>query len=67
MQAPQELVDRYLAQGETLGAALTYSMIEAMDAGIGRIDETLADLGCPRTRSSSSRATTARTSEKLPV
>ena len=45
MQAPQELVDRYLAQGETLGAALTYSMIEAMDAGIGRIDETLADLG----------------------
>ena len=45
MQAPQELVDRYLAQGETLGAALTYAMIEAMDAGIGRIDETLADLG----------------------
>jgi arylsulfatase A-like enzyme len=45
MQAPQELVDRYLERGETLGAALTYSMIEAMDAGIGRIDETLTDLG----------------------
>jgi arylsulfatase A len=44
MQAPQELVDRYLARGETLGAALTYSMIESMDAGIGRIDETLSDL-----------------------
>jgi arylsulfatase A-like enzyme len=44
MQAPQELVDRYLQQGETLGAALTYAMIEAMDAGIGRIDQTLADL-----------------------
>jgi arylsulfatase A len=45
MQAPQELVDRYVEQGETLGAALTYAMIEAMDAGIGRIDETLAELG----------------------
>ncbi|MFL5962243.1 MAG: sulfatase-like hydrolase/transferase [Gaiellaceae bacterium] len=44
MQAPQELVDGYLERGETLGAALTYSMIEAMDAGIGHIDETLADL-----------------------
>ncbi|HUZ81416.1 MAG TPA: sulfatase-like hydrolase/transferase [Gaiellaceae bacterium] len=45
MQAPQELVDRYLEQGETLGAALTYAMIEVMDAGVGRIDETLHDLG----------------------
>jgi arylsulfatase A len=45
MQAPQKLVDRYLERGETLGAALTYSMIEAMDAGIGRIDETVDDLG----------------------
>jgi arylsulfatase A len=45
MQAPQELVDRYLERGETLGAALTYAMIEAMDTGIGRIDETLGDLG----------------------
>lgn len=45
MQAPQELIDRYLEKGETRGAALTYAMIEAMDAGIGRIDETLAELG----------------------
>lgn len=43
MQAPQHLVDAYLARGETLGAALTYSMIEVMDSGIGRIDETLHD------------------------
>ena len=45
MQAPQELVDRYLEAGETLGAALTYAMIEVMDAGVGRIDETLRELG----------------------
>jgi arylsulfatase A-like enzyme len=44
MQAPQALVDSYLERGETLGAALTYAMIEAMDAGIGRIDETLDEL-----------------------
>jgi arylsulfatase A len=45
MQAPDEIVQRYVARGETLGAALTYAMIEVMDAGIGRIDETLHDLG----------------------
>jgi arylsulfatase B len=45
MQAPQELVDGYLEQGETLGAALTYAMIEALDAGVGRIDEALHELG----------------------
>lgn len=45
MQAPQELVDRYVARGETLGAALTYAMIEVMDRGIGQVDETLAELG----------------------
>jgi arylsulfatase A len=45
MQAPKELVDRYLEEGETQGAALTYAMIEVMDTGIGRIDETLAALG----------------------
>jgi arylsulfatase A-like enzyme len=45
MQAPQELVDAYVARGETLGAALTYAMIEVMDAGVGRIDETLHELG----------------------
>lgn len=45
MQAPQEIVDRYTAAGETLGAALTYAMVEVMDAGIGRIDATLRELG----------------------
>ena len=45
MQAPGEIVERYLARGETPGAALTYAMIEVMDAGIGRIDETLHELG----------------------
>jgi arylsulfatase A len=45
MQAPQELVDSYVAAGETLGAALTYAMVEAMDQGVGRIDATLHDLG----------------------
>ena len=45
MQAPQELVDTYLERGQTPGAALTYAMIETMDAGIGRIDETLSDVG----------------------
>ena len=45
MQAPEEIVQRYVDRGETLGAALVYAMIEAMDAGIGRLDETLHDLG----------------------
>lgn len=45
MQAPQDLVDRYVAAGETLGAALTYAMIEVMDEGIGRLDQALHDLG----------------------
>ena len=45
MQAPQSLVDQYVARGETIGAALTYAMIEVMDAGIGRLDETLHELG----------------------
>ena len=45
MQAPEELVQRYLDAGETLGAALTYAMVEVMDAGIGRIDATLHELG----------------------
>jgi arylsulfatase A len=45
MQAPGELVERYVDRGETLGAALTYAMIEVMDAGVGRIDETLHELG----------------------
>lgn len=45
LQAPQELVDRYLARGATLGAALTYAMVEVMDDGIARLDATLEELG----------------------
>ncbi len=45
MQAPEDLVARYVERGETLGAALVYAMIEVMDAGIGRLDETLHELG----------------------
>ena len=45
MQAPEELVRPYLDAGETPGAAVTYAMIEAMDAGIGRLDEALHDHG----------------------
>jgi arylsulfatase A len=44
MQAPEEIVARYVSRGETLGAALVYAMIEVLDAGVGRIDETLHEL-----------------------
>jgi len=36
-QAPQDLIDPYLAKGFDRITATTYAMIEAMDAGIGRI------------------------------
>lgn len=45
MQAPEALVQPYLDAGETPGAAVTYAMIEAMDAGVGRLDEALAEHG----------------------
>jgi arylsulfatase A len=45
MQAPDEIVQRYVDAGETLGTALTYAMVEVMDAGVGRIDATLHELG----------------------
>lgn len=45
LQAPEEIVKRYTDAGETLGAALTYAMVEVMDAGIGRIDATLHEFG----------------------
>jgi arylsulfatase A len=45
LQAPQALVDGYLERGETLGAALTYAMVEVMDDGIGQLDETLRKFG----------------------
>jgi arylsulfatase A-like enzyme len=45
LQAPQELVDGYLERGETLGAAVTYAMVEVMDDGVGKLDDTLETLG----------------------
>ncbi len=45
MQAPEDLVQPYLDAGETPGAAVTYAMIEAMDAGIGRLEEALEGHG----------------------
>jgi arylsulfatase A-like enzyme len=45
MQAPSEIVERYTNAGATLGAALTYAMVEVMDEGVGRIDTTLRELG----------------------
>jgi arylsulfatase A len=38
-------VQPYLDAGETLGTALTYAMVEVLDAGVGRIDATLSELG----------------------
>ena len=45
MQAPEEIVQRYVDAGETLGTALTYAMVEVMDEGVGRIDAALGELG----------------------
>ncbi len=45
MQAPEAIVQRYVAMGHTRGVALTYAMIEVMDAGIGRLLTELGDLG----------------------
>lgn len=43
-QAPQPLVDRYLAIGFDRTAATTYAMIEVMDEGIGRLLDRLDTL-----------------------
>ena len=46
LQAPQDVLTRYLAQDDlTPGQAHVYAMIEVMDRGIGRVLETLDDLG----------------------
>ncbi len=45
MQAPEALVQPYLDAGESPGAAVTYAMIEAMDAGIGRLEAALEEHG----------------------
>ena len=45
LQAPDETVQPYLDAGMSPGVAITYAMNEIMDRGVGRIAETLEDLG----------------------
>ncbi len=40
-QAPQDIIDRYLARGFDRIAATTYAMIEVMDDGVGKVLDTL--------------------------
>lgn len=44
LHAPEDLIASYVDRGERREVAATYAMIEAMDAGIGRLLETLEDL-----------------------
>ena len=44
MQAPEYLIDAYMAMGLNRGIAITYAMIESMDIGVGRIVQALDDL-----------------------
>ncbi|NJN81190.1 MAG: sulfatase-like hydrolase/transferase [Caldilineaceae bacterium] len=45
LQAPDEAVQPYLDMGLRPGVAITYAMIEIMDAGIGRLLEALEQFG----------------------
>ena len=45
LQAPEQVVQPYLDMGLKRGVAITYAMIEIMDAGIGRIMTELSQLG----------------------
>lgn len=45
LQAPQELVQPYLDAGLSPGVAMTYAMIQAMDAGIARLLQELETQG----------------------
>lgn len=45
LEAPDTIARKYVEQGFSLGVSLLYAMIEVMDAGIGRISETLDELG----------------------
>ncbi len=45
LQAPEAIAQKYIAQGLGLGVSLIYAMIEVMDAGIGRILESLDEHG----------------------
>ncbi len=45
LEAPDAIARKYCDLGFSLGVSLIYAMIEVMDAGIGRINETLERLG----------------------
>ena len=45
LQAPDKVVQPYIAAGMSPGVAITYAMNEIMDRGVGQIAETLAALG----------------------
>ncbi len=45
LQAPQEIVDRYMQQGYNKNTATIYAMIEVMDRGIGQVLDELDKLG----------------------
>ena len=45
LEAPDAIAQKYSERGFSLGVSLLYAMIEVMDAGIGRIIETLDELG----------------------
>ena len=45
LEAPDAIAQKYRESGFSLGVSLLYAMIEVMDAGIGRINERLGQLG----------------------
>jgi len=45
LEAPDHIAQKYVEKGFSLGVSLIYAMIEVMDAGIGRIVETLDGCG----------------------
>ena len=45
LEAPDAIARKYVDMGFSLGVSLLYAMIEVMDAGIGRIADTLDALG----------------------
>lgn len=45
LQAPDDVVQRYLAKGHSRGVAITYAMIEVMDRGIASIQQAIRDTG----------------------
>lgn len=45
LQAPEEMVEQYRSADRTEAVATIYAMLEAMDRGVGRIRQALADAG----------------------